>query len=264
MGDTAYDNPWWPVVYDHWNERGGRLKAHEREFEFYSGQLAGETGPVLEVACGTGSILIRLLQQGLDIKGFDSAEPMLALLREKAGSLGIADIDDRISCQNMVDFHCEQKFAAIIIPANSFMLLATQEEQIACLQNIHAHLAPAGRLLLNLFIPSFTDDLLPHSEPPVEIEELGDFPHPATGGEICVTHSKTVDLGRQCENYRWYFTYEGEIAETTMRGRWIYTEEFKLLLRLAGFSKWQLFGSHDGQPYKGGKEMTLAYWICER
>ena len=264
MPDANYDNPWWPLIYDPWNERGGRQQMHEREFQFYSMQLAGETGPVLEAACGTGSILLRLLRQGVDIRGFDCAAGMLAVLRRKAAALGLGDIDRRVCCQDMVDFCYDQPFAAILIPASSFMLLPSQAAQIACLERIRAHLVPGGRLLMNFYIPSLAGDLLAHVDPSPSLEEFGEFPHPQTGRQISVWFKKTVDLGEQTEHYQWFFAYDGEKAAVSMTARWIYKEEFQLLLRLVGFSRWQLFGTHDGQPYAGSKETGTTYWVVER
>ena len=264
MTDANYDNSWWPLIYDQWNERGDRQQTHEREFQFYSKQLAGETGPVLEAACGTGSILLRLLRQGVDIRGFDCAAGMLAVLRRKAVVLGLGDIDRRVCCQDMVDFCYEQSFAAILIPASSFMLLPTQAAQIACLERIRAHLTPGGRLLMNFYIPSLAGDLLAHIDPPPSLEEFGEFSHPETGRRISVRFKKTVDLGEQTEHYQWFFACEGETAVVPMTARWIYKEEFQILLRLAGFSRWQLFGTHDGQPYAGSKETRTTYWVVDR
>jgi hypothetical protein len=47
-----YCNDLWPLVYDQYNH--GR---HEQELAFYTRELAPCTGPILEVACGTGMIL---------------------------------------------------------------------------------------------------------------------------------------------------------------------------------------------------------------
>ena len=262
--DANYDNPWWPLIYDQWNERGDRQQTHEREFQFYSMQLAGEAGPVLEAACGTGSILLRLLRQGVDIRGFDCAAGMLAVLRRKAADLGLDDIDRRVCRQDMVDFCYDQSFAAILIPASSFMLLPSQAAQIACLERIRAHLVPRGRLLMNFYIPSLADDLLAHVRPSPSLEEFGEFTHPETGRRISVRFKKIVDLGEQTEHYQWFFTYDEETAVVPMTARWIYKEEFQLLLRLAGFSRWQLFGTHDGQPYAGAKEIGTTYWVVDR
>ena len=264
MTDANYGNSWWPLIYDQWNERGDRQQTHEREFQFYSTQLSGETGPVLEAACGSGSILLRLLHQGVDIRGFDCAAGMLAVLRRKAADLGLGDIDRRVCWQDMADFCCDQSFAAILIPASSFMLLPTQAAQIACLERIRAHLMPGGRLLMNFYIPSLADDLLAHVSPSPSLEEFGEFTHPETGRQISVRFKKTVDLGEQTEHYQWFFTYDRETAIVPMTARWIYKEEFQLLLRLAGFSRWQLFGTYDGQPYAGSKGIGTTYWVVDR
>ena len=263
LSDQNYDSRWWAIIYDQWNEEGDRQKVHEREFRFYRDQLNGISGPVLEAACGTGSILLRLAQLGHDICGFDISEPMLARLRQKAIRLGLTDVDNRVSRQDFTRFQYEQQFAAILIPASSFMLLPTQEAQIACLQNIRSHLAPDGRLLLNFYIPSIERDLL-HSTNPSSLEEFGEFTHPDTGHPIRVFFRRTCDLGDQTEAYRWYFVHDGESAEVPMAARWIYKEEFQLLLRLAGFSRWQVFGSGDGRPYRGSKDLTETYWIVSK
>ena len=264
MTGANYDNPWWPLIYDQWNERGDRQQTHQREFQFYSMQLTGEAGPILVAACGTGSILLRLWRQGVDIRGFDCAAGMLAVLRRKAAALGLCDIDRRVGCQDMVDFRYDQSFAAILIPASSFMLLPTQAAQIACLERIRAHLAPGGRLLMNFYIPSLVDDLLAHIDPSPSLETFGEFIHPQTGRRIIVRFKKIVDLGEQTEHYEWFFFYDGETAVVPMTARWIYKEEFQLLLRLAGFSRGRLFGTHDGQPYTGSKEIGTTYWIVDR
>lgn len=262
--ESNYDSRWWALIYDQWNEEGDRRHAHEREFQFYRRQLTGVSGPVLEAACGTGSILLRLAQLGCEISGFDISEAMLEVLRRKAKRLGQSNIAERVSRQDFVDFRYEKTFAAILVPASAFMMLTTQEAQLACLRNIRDHLAPGGRLLLDFYIPSLDNDLLPHCTPTPALEEFGDFIHPETGKEIAVTCKKVVDLGEQTEEYLWYFAHDGTTEEVPMSARWIYKEEFQLLLRLAGYSSWQLCGSHDGQPYVGDKEMGLTYWVVDR
>jgi len=42
-------------------------------------------GPVLELACGTGRILLPIARQGIPIHGIDSSLPMLNVLRDKLG-----------------------------------------------------------------------------------------------------------------------------------------------------------------------------------
>jgi SAM-dependent methyltransferase len=265
MNDRAknYESDWWAIVYDQWNEEGGRSQAHEREFAFCRNYLLDIEGPVLEAACGTGSILLCLAALGHEMWGFDISAAMLKQLRRKAGEREQHALVDRISKQGLADFRYPERFAAITVPASAFLLLPTQEEQIACLKNIYEHLEPGGRLLLNFYIPAM-DDLLRHQREPMTEEHLGDFVHPESGDSIEVTHRTEVDLSAQTETIYWHFTCGEQTAEVPLYGRWIYKEEFQLLLRLAGFSHWQLYGSPDGAPYEPGDGMGLSYWVVEK
>ena len=204
MTDDGYNSPWWSLVYDQWNEEGGRSDAHERELAFYREQLGGAPGRVLEAACGTGLILLPLLRDGIDIYGFDASPPMLDRLKHKATALGISEIDARISRsrQELARFHYDDPFDAILIPASSIMLLPSQEEQIACLCAIRDHLLPSGRLLLDFYIPSL-DGIAASAISPPSLVELESFTHPETGATIDVSFTQLCSIQDQIETYAW-------------------------------------------------------------
>ena len=54
------------------------------ELEFYLKEAKKAKGKVLEAACGTGRILLPLLEAGIDIEGFDISKSMLDVLKQKA------------------------------------------------------------------------------------------------------------------------------------------------------------------------------------
>src|SRR5216117_2081445 len=56
--------------------------------EFYVGLARAAKGPVLDVTCGTGRVLLPCLQAGVDIEGLDLFPAMLATLQDKAAALG--------------------------------------------------------------------------------------------------------------------------------------------------------------------------------
>jgi len=219
---------------------------------------------VLEAACGTGCKLLPLLIDGHDICGFDASLPMLDVLKRKAASLGLPDVDTRVSQQDLAGFAYDHPFEAVLVPGSSFMMLPTQQNQIDCLRRTYECLQPGGRLLLNFYIPSYTEDILLHQHTPPAEEEFGECIHPETGRPIQVRFSKVCDLTSQTETYTWTFEYGGEIASVPMVARWIHKEEFQLLLRLGGFHEWQLYGSHDGEPYVGSSGITNTYWAATK
>ena len=266
MTSDGYNSTWWALVYDQWNEEGGRSAHYERELAFYREQLGAHPGKVLEAACGTGSILLPLLRDGIDIHGFDASLPMLDRLRHKATALGISDIDTRISRQELADFQYGDPFDAILIPAGSIMMLPAQEDQIACLRTIRAHLRPSGRLLLNFHIPTFEDLAASAISPPAMVE-LDQFTHPETGATIEVSFTRLCNMQDQIETHKWHFTCDGRTEVVPMTARWMYKEEFQLLLRLTGFERWSLYGSCDGRPFPDAGETNdrraIAYWVAE-
>ncbi len=261
---SNYDSRWWALIYDRWNEAGGRSQQRERELHFYRKHLQDTHGAILEAACGTGSIMLPLLLNGFDVFGFDVSLPMLEVLRRKAAGLSLSDIDSRITQQNLIDFSYDHPFEAVLIPASSILMLSTQQNQIACLRRVHDCLQSGGRLLLNFYIPSYTEDLLLHQDAQPAEKKFGKFDHPETGRPIEVSHTKICDLTTQTETYTWVFRYDGETVQVPMQARWIYKEEFQLLLRLGGFDQWELYGSYDGKPYVGSEHMGDTYWMATK
>ena len=256
MCAVNYEDNMWALIYDQYNQ-----ESHQKVLPFYAAELQDCTGPVLEVACGTGMILLKLLQQGTDIYGFDISEEMLAVLYSKAETLGLGDIHTRVSRQDMCSFHYDFSFDAIFIPARSFLHLTTQEDQIACLTTIYAHLRPGGRLLLNFFNPEL-EWIVKASKSTPEYKPLATFTHPATSKPIELSHKRIYDIQNQVISIDWRFE-DGEIEhKTSMTVRWIHREEFKLLLRLAGFERWNLYGDFDKTSFDSNSDEMI--WVAEK
>src|SRR3954447_17164974 len=71
--------------YDSWLPFDGPMG----DEELYDELLDGIDGPVLELGCGTGRLLLRWLKQGRSVEGVDSAVDMLAKLRRHAAEVGV-------------------------------------------------------------------------------------------------------------------------------------------------------------------------------
>jgi ubiquinone/menaquinone biosynthesis C-methylase UbiE len=119
------------------------------EIDFYR-DLASEVKrkgeKLLEIACGTGRVAIRLAQDGTHVVGLDLSPDMLEVAREK--SKGITNI--RWVQSDMCAFELGETFGLVIIPGHAFQNLNTPREQVACLQCIYRHLKPDGRLVVHL------------------------------------------------------------------------------------------------------------------
>ncbi len=253
-----YESQWWGLIYDQMMAEG-LADWLENNRRFYYTALRGERGPLLECACGTGLFLLPLLSQGHDVYGFDISAGMLATLERKATAQGLADIASRISIQDFESFHYDRQFAAILIPSNSFGMLTSQAAQIRTLRNIYAHLAPGGRLLMDLRLAGVRD----LAQTPEVVEgQWYTWTHPESGRPIRQRLVGRYDFDRQLSLDQCYIQYDGQAEDFPMTGRWIFKEEFQLLLRLGGFEHWECFGTPDGGPLHSGLEESFSYWIA--
>ena len=57
----------------------------EGDEAFYAEEAARAEGPVLEIGCGTGRIMIPIAESGVSIVGLDRAPAMLEVARRKSG-----------------------------------------------------------------------------------------------------------------------------------------------------------------------------------
>ena len=137
-------------VYDHvvpYSERS--------DVSFFIEAARAADGPVLEVGCGTGRVLIPTARAGFEIVGLDLSDDMLAVCRKYLAEEP-PDVQTRVKLikGDMRAFSLGRKFRLATIPFRPFQHLLTVEDQIDCLRAIHRHLEPGGKLILDLFNPS--------------------------------------------------------------------------------------------------------------
>jgi SAM-dependent methyltransferase len=139
---------------------------------FFVEMAQASGGPVLEVGCGTGRVLIPTARAGIEITGLDLSPFMLAVCRRNlAQESAETQARVRLVAGDMRNFDLDREFALVTLPFRPFQHLTSVEDQIACLRTIHRHLAPGGKLVLDLFNPS-----IPLLADPARSEEFGDEP----------------------------------------------------------------------------------------
>src|SRR5438876_3348748 len=79
--------------------------------DFYLSLARAAKGPVLDLACGTGRLLLPCLQEGIDIEGVDLSAAMLSRLREKAKALGLKP---KVHEGSMASFRLPRRYALIM------------------------------------------------------------------------------------------------------------------------------------------------------
>jgi SAM-dependent methyltransferase len=217
-------------------------------------ELAREAaGPVLELGCGTGRILIPTAEAGCEITGLDSSGPMLERCRAKLAAEH-EEVQQRVRLVegSMAEFDLGRKFALITTPFRSFQHLLTVEAQLASLAAVRRHLAPGGRLLLDLF----------HTNPRALCdtewrEERFVFPEVELSGGRKLRLGQRVAAVRLAEQINeaelnYYVEHPDGRTECfpfAFPIRWFSRFEVEHLLARAGFRVAALWGSYDRSPF---------------
>jgi SAM-dependent methyltransferase len=215
--------------------------------DFYRGLAQAAGGPVLDVACGTGRIMLPCLQRGLDVDGLDLFAGMLTRLREKAAALGLRP---QVYQACMSSFRLSRRYALVMIPFNAFVHNLTTDEQITCLVCCREHLLPGGMLAFDTFFPAPAIITTPDNTRVLELETT----HPDTGLPVRMYDTRSFNRVEQRQHSEMdieMLDAAGNVtavhhSQTTIR--WIYKYEMELLLRVAGFARWQISGAFDGRP----------------
>jgi SAM-dependent methyltransferase len=210
------------------------------EFDFYSRWLEDHPGPALEVGCGTGRILLKLLAAGFDVEGMDASDDMLRLCRDKARERDLAPILYRQLMQRM---DIARSYVTIFVPFASFTLLTGLDDARQALERFFHHLRPGGELLFSTYRPH--DGASERSE----WIPCGSVFHPARGF-VRVSIASAVDRdARVATDYHRFEVMDGDaVAETvvhSIRQRWYQRDEMTGMLEAAGFHNIRVWGDHS-------------------
>lgn len=110
-------------------------------------ELAGD-GAALELGIGTGRIALPLERAGVRVYGIDLSEAMVAKLREKPGG---ADVP--VAIGDFATTRVDGTFSLAYLVFNTINNLTTQDAQVACFDNVAAHLEPGGCFVIEVGVP---------------------------------------------------------------------------------------------------------------
>ena len=125
----------------------------DHDLDFYRELAVGSSGVVLELGCGTGRVAIPLARAGAEVVGLDRSGSMLEQAAERALAEGVTDRIEWIEGE-MTSWRDERRFSLVLCPANTLLTLGSRTAQELVLATARHHLAPGGRLALDLFHPA--------------------------------------------------------------------------------------------------------------
>ena len=246
---------------------------HENFQEFYL-SLARKygSGGVVDVACGTGAVLLYLAERGIDIDGTDLSEEMCKVAAAKADAMGLRL---NIIPADMTTFSSGRKYSLAIIARSGFMHLPTQALQEAALRNLREQLLPGGILTLNTFDPW----------PPMQAAQMQTTPEDysfrleyvnSRGNREKIWNAITYNPYTQQMYGNWKFeefNEKGEMIGERIRplrmrqtNRW----EMFLLAKLCGFEVADIYRGYNGDkedlndPSSASRYQSNLIWILKR
>ena len=142
------------AVYDQ------EYSVNKEEILFYMNIAEHTGGPILELGCGTGAILLPLVEKGFTVVGVDSSEFMLNVLKRKIERVNNKNkLKITLFKSRMEDFETSHQFNLIIIANNTFLHL-NQFEKMHLLKKLPRLLSPEGIAVIDIFNPNRNELLL--------------------------------------------------------------------------------------------------------
>lgn len=215
-------------------------------------------GPLLDVACGTGRMAIRLAAQGYAVTGVDVVPEMIARARQKAAERPV-NVEWVVSDGR--SFHLGKPFPFIYMLMNAFQFFQGREDQEAMLACVREHLLPDGYFLFETRNPNSGN--LVQDEPQDSRFTLPD------GGQLVITDEKHYDPLTQIQHctarYQWMQADTRQVVKQKVLRvglRYVYPQEMEALLFHNGFKIHTVYGSWQGEPLTASSPAMI--YVCQR
>jgi SAM-dependent methyltransferase len=206
-------------------------------------ELAGD-GRALEFAIGTGRVGLALSERGVDVVGIELSQPMVDQLMAKPGAEAIA-----VTIGDMATTTVDGAgtFGLVYLVYNTITNLLTQDEQVKCFMNAAAHLAPGGRFLIEVGVPSV------RRFPAGETFALFDM----SDGHVGVDE---YDFATQRAVSHHFWMRDGRGHSFDSPHRYVWPSELDLMARLAGMTLAERWSDWNRQLFTGESTAHVSVW----
>jgi len=203
--------------------------------------LAGD-GAALELAIGTGRIGLPLSQRGVPVHGIDLSEAMVAKLREKPGGAEIP-----VTMGDFATTKVDGAFSVAYLVFNTINNLRTQDAQVACFENVAAHLEPGGCFVIEVGVPSL------QRLPP------GETVRPF---HVSATHIgfDEYDVKSQGLISHHYSFHDGRAELNSVPFRYVWPAELDLMARIAGMRLRERWSDWNREPFTNDSRKHVSVW----
>jgi SAM-dependent methyltransferase len=229
---------------------------------YYTDLAVRTGGRVLEYGVGNGRLAVPIARHGIEIVGVDQSGPMLAHLRARLRDEPPAVRDRvRVVRGDMRRVRLGGRFDLVIAAFNTVLHLYDRQDVERFLARARAHLAPGGRFVVDLSVPSVAD----LARPATRAYSAPRFRHPTAGVVVSNREYFDYDPVRQVLFVSMEFEPLGRPASTWMTPlahRQFFPREWEALLHYNGFAVERVYGDFEGGPRTADSDTMV--WHARR
>jgi SAM-dependent methyltransferase len=196
----------------------------------------------LELGVGTGRIAIPLARRGVHVHGIDLSPDMLAELQARPGAEAVG-----VTVGDFATTRVDGRFTLAYLLRNTIMNLTSQDEQVACFENVAAHLEPGGRFLIEVGVPA-----------------LQRLPPGETVRAFTVTPShlgfEEYEVATQIAFSHHYWVTDGQVETLSAPFRYVWPSELDLMARLAGMTLRERWSDWSRTPFTNDSTQHISVW----
>lgn len=228
------------------------------DLEMYSELAAEYDGPIFEVGCGTGRVLLHLARAGYEIDGIDLEAAMLDRARRKLEAHPLPNA--RLILGDVLKHKAERRYNLVLLSYNALMHFHAQQQQLELLRRLRALLNDAGLLVIDL--PNPADSFAAQDSDALIFEKS--FIEPESGHLVMQYSISRLDRTTQMLHTQWIYDEingDGSVRRTLapVDFRYFFYSELRLLLQLTGFSVQAVYGSPERDVYADGCERLIVF-----
>jgi len=224
-------------------------------------ELANEYGgPIMDIGCGTGRVMIPLAQAGYEVHGIDNEEAMLERAERYQNNAPDLKQNMHLHHGDILTYQLDKKFKLMLVPYNGMMHFHDQEKQLAVLKRLREWTADDGLLVLDL--PNAGEVFATQETDALMLERT--FLEPESGHMVMQQSHSYLDRTSQLMRITWI--YDEVMADGTLKRTfaplvlyYYFLPEVKLLLQLAGFEVEAVYGDAEYGVYEDGCERMIVF-----
>ncbi|MBN2547526.1 MAG: class I SAM-dependent methyltransferase [Anaerolineales bacterium] len=218
---------------------------HSQDIPFWLSLADHCNGPILELGCGTGRVLLPLARAGRQVFGIDNDPAMLSFLSHSIPG----ELSQQVSLvqADFTRFCLKKQFELIIMPCNTYSTL-TEPDRRATIECLRNQLSPAGIFAVSMPNPYLLRHLPAHAEP--EVEESFCLPTNGQPVQVSSAWNRTQDVF----TLNWYYDLlfpDGSVERISACIQHQLTPVKELLeeMREIGLHPDTLYGNFDPSEY---------------